>query len=179
MEINRRIGVILKDFNIDIDSGLLVLIGIYYNLNVDKVCPEEIIKAINITKIVEKDYRSVGGLRWNIPLFEGQETEWDWVFNWNEKWRTINDNRRDNLADVTKRMIEFFQKYPKYRRDDVFKARDAYMMTVRDPEFLKSSAKFIFEGSGSKKTSMLLTWCEKVAVGGTGKDYGQQKGSIL
>lgn len=176
MEINKEITDILKEFNINKDAGLLVLLGIYYKLDVDTVCPEEIIKAINTTKIVEKDYRGKV-LQWNIPLFIGQEIQWAWVKDWNDGFGNINPTRKDNLSDVTKRMQEFFSKNPKYRQVDVFNARNRYFSTQRDPQYLKSSAKFIYEGIGGSKTSMLLTWCERVAAGGSIID--NRKGNII
>jgi hypothetical protein len=161
MEINRAIQRILKESNINIQSGTLVLLGIYYGLNVDEVCPEEIIKAINITKIVEKDYRT-GALKWNVALFAGQELEWDWVLTkYNDMWKKTPD-RKDNDRDVLKRMQKFFSMYPQYRKEDVRNATVAYHRSVNNPQYLKSSAKFIFEGIGAMQKSMLLTWCEKV-----------------
>ena len=161
MEINRRIQTILKDNNINIQSGTLVLLGIYYGLNVDEVCPEEVVKAINITKIVEKDYRT-GALKWNVSLFAGQELEWDWVINkYNDMWSRAPD-RKDSSGDVIKRMQKFFSMYPQYRKEDVKNATIAYHRSQGNPQYLKSSAKFIFEGIGAMQKSMLLTWCEKV-----------------
>lgn len=161
MEINRQIAEILKEENIPIKAGTLVLLGIYFDLDVDKVCPEEIVKAINTTKIVERDYR-LGIVKWNIPLFQGQETTWQWVKDYNEAFARINPSRKDNIADVTKRMIDFFRRYPQYRMEDVKKATRAYLQTVQDPQYLKRSAKFIREGTGATSVSLLLNWCERV-----------------
>lgn len=176
MEINPAIERILKEFNINRDSGVLVLLGIYHNLNVDEVCDEETVKAVNITKIVEKDYR-MKSVKWNIALFTGQETEWDWVVSkYNNMW-DINKDRKDNNIDVLKRMKKFFATYPQYRKQDIRRATVAYFKSVRDPEYLKSSAKFIFEGIGAMQKSMLLTWCEKVADSTETQSY--QKGKII
>jgi hypothetical protein len=151
------------------------LLGYYYNLDVDKVCSEDTIKAINLTKIVEKDY-SKNILKWNIPLFQGQQTEWDWVEKYNDMWN-INKARKDSLADVVKRMQEWFKKYPHYRRQDVQAATQAYFKTVKDPQYLKSSAKFIFEGVGATKMSHLLKWCEQTA--GQQGNNSNIKGKVL
>lgn len=174
MEINKEIYEILKEFNIDTDDGLLVLLGIYFKLDVDRVCPEEIVKAINTTKIVEKDYAKKR-LQWNVPLFQEQVTEWDWVKKYNDKFGKMNPSRKDALGDVTTRMIEWFKKYPQYRVEDVKRATQSYMSTVKDPQYLKSSAKFIFDGAGAMKKSLLLSWCEKAD---TGNSFGGQKGRI-
>jgi len=160
MEINKEIVQILKDNKIDKDAGVLVLLGIYFKLDVDTVCPEEVVKAVNITKIVEKDYK-VGVIKWNIPLFVGQEVNWSWVKEWNDNYAKTNPSRKGALSDVTKRMQEFFGKYPQYRKDDVYKATSMYMQ-ITQSEYLKSSERFIFDGAGAMKKSILLSWCEKL-----------------
>lgn len=180
MEINKEIYEILKEFKIDKDAGVLVLLGVYYKLDVDTVCPEETIKAINATKIVEKEYSTGGSIiKWNIPLFREQQTEWGWVKEWNDGFGKINPTRKDNLVDVTKRMQEFFSKNPKYRLEVIIRARNAYFKNVEDPQFLKSSAKFIYEGIGASKTSMLLTWCERVDTNKGGEDKSQMAGRVI
>ena len=161
MEINRQIAETLKECKVPVKAGTLVLLGIYYNLDVDKVCPEEIIKAISTTKIVEMDYK-LGLVKWNVPLFRGQETTWAWVSQYNDAFAKINPSRKDNIGDVTKRMIEFFKTNPQYRMEDVKKATKEYLKTIKDPQFLKRSAKFIKEGQGATSVSLLLNWCEKV-----------------
>lgn len=180
MEINKEIYEILKEFKIDRDAGVLVLLGIYYKLDIDTVCPEEVVKAINTTKIVEKDYRASGTIiKWNIPLFYEQQTEWGWVNEWNNGFAKINPERKDNLTDVTKRMQDFFSKNPKYRLETVIRARNAYFKTIEDPKYLKSSAKFIYEGIGASKISALLKWCEIVEKGKGGEDKSQMAGRVI
>lgn len=177
MEINKEIPIILKEFHIDKDAGLLVLLGIYYKLDVDTVCPEEVIKAINTTKIVEKDYVAKT-IKWNVPLFIGQETAWAWVKDWNDRFGKINPTRKDNLSDVTKRMQEWFTKNPQYRVGDIMVATNKYFGQLKEAQYLKSSAKFIYEGIGASKTSMLLTWCERVTNSGGATPF-DMKGNIV
>lgn len=162
MVLNKEIETILKQHRIDVSEGTLCLLAIYFKLDVNAVFTEETIKAINITKIVEKDFTKGGIIVWNIPLFEGQQTEWAWVIPWNNRWN-VNMERKAGSKDVMKRMIEFFKQYPSYRVQDVERATDAYFKTVQSPQYLKSSDKFIFEGTGAIKKSPLAGWCEKTA----------------
>ncbi len=162
MTINPKVQEILKEYNINIDAGIIVLLGLYYNLDVDSACLPEAVSAINMTKIVVKDY-SEGVLKWNVPLFLEQETEWKWVATkYNAMWN-INRDRKDGERDVLRRMQKFFATYPQYRKEDVKRATEAYFRSVKDVQYLKSSAKFIFEGAGVMKKSLLLAWCEKTA----------------
>lgn len=180
MEINKDIFTILKEHKIDKNKGTLALLAIYYKLDAEGVVPEDIIKGINLTKIVEKDYKvGIGTIKWNVPLFLGQQTEWEWVHKWNEAWRVKSDRKESNTI-VIKRMQDFFKLYPKYRQDDVFKARDLYFKSLSSPQYLKNSAAFIFDGAGAMKKSALLTWCEKATENQTPvDDTAHQKGTIL
>jgi hypothetical protein len=176
MELNPEVFRILKENKIDKSEGTLCLLAIYYKLDADRVCSEEVIKAINTTKIVDRDYTN-NSIQWNISLFTGQMTEWDWVKLWNNRWN-VNMSRKAGNADVTKRMQEWFAKYPQYRKDDVQKATDMYFASQRDPQYLKNSAAFIFDGAGAMKKSILLSWCEK--LGSTSNDSGSmQKGKVI
>lgn len=160
-ELNPEIKEVLKQSNIDADQGLLCLLGIWYKLDVDKVCSEETVKAINLTKLFEKDY-GANTITWNMPLFMNQVTEWDWVIEWNARWN-IDPSRKGAKADVMKRMKDFFAKYPQYRKQDVLAATTAYFDSQRMPGYLKNSAAFIFDGAGAMKKSILSGWCEYVA----------------
>lgn len=161
MEFNPEVVEILREFRIHKDLGLLTLLGIYHELDIESIVPEETIKAINLTKIVEKDY-DTDSIKWNLPLFKGQEAAFDWVSNWIEPFGRMNPDRKGSARDATPRMKDFFKRYPEYRKEDVYKARDLYLSTIRDPKYLMKSHKFIFDGAGAMKKSTLLEFCEKV-----------------
>ena len=175
MQFNPEILEILKEFKIGKDEGLLYLLGIYHNLDVEKIAPEEVIKTMNLTKIVDKDYKT-NTITWNIPLFLGQETAFDWVADWIEPFGRLNPDRKGSSRDATPRMKDFFKKYPEYRKEDVYKARDLYLASVRDPKYLMKSHKFIFDGAGAMKKSTLLEYCEKVKTSSSSSNI---KGTLM
>jgi hypothetical protein len=161
MELNPEIFEILREFKINKDEGVLCLLGFFYGLDVETTCSEEVVKQINLTKIVEKDYKTEKVV-WNIPLFKVQQTQFDWVKDWIEPFGKINPERAGSSRDAVTRMQDFFRKYPEYRKEDVYKARDLYLSTVKSPTYLMKSHKFIFDGAGAMKKSTLLEYCEKV-----------------
>lgn len=179
MELNPEVFEILKANNIGKSAGTLFLLAVYYKLDTEELgLSEEVIKSINLTKIVERDYENKI-IKWNIPLFQGQQTEWDWVKErYNEKWR-VNPNRKDSNPDVLKRMQDFFAKYPQYRIEDIMQATNNYFASMRDPQYLKSSAKFIFDGMGTMKKSMLLSWCEKLNIAVGNSQDENMRGKIV
>lgn len=174
MLINLEISKILNNYKIDRSAGLLTLLGYYFDLDVDSVCPEEVVKAINTTKIVERDFRT-RTIKWNIELFVGQELEFEWVKEWVGKFSLLNPARTVAWQDAVASMKEFFSKYPKYRVNDVMEATDNYLSTVKDATFLKNPLGFIFEGKGVTKTSMLLGYCQKLE----GKPQTNMRGKII
>lgn len=175
MEFNPEVLEILREFKIDRDTGLLSLLGIYHGLDIDKIVPEDTVKAINLTHIVDKDY-TTKSITWNIPLFKGQETAFEWVSDWMEAFGRINPDRKGSARDAIPRMKDFFKKYPEYRKEDVYKARDLYFSTVKDRQYLMKSHKFIFDGAGAMKKSTLLEFCEKVK---TTSSTSNLKGTIM
>lgn len=178
MQLNPAVSTILKEFNIDVDKGLLCLLGIYHKLDFQAICGEEVVKAINLTKIVDIDYVGKTGIKWNMPLYEGQETDFAWVItDWNTKWNK-NQSRKGANSDCIKRMKEFFAKYPHIRKDDVMKATDLYFKQNQDPQYWKNSAAFIFDGAGAMKKSILLGWVEKLPNFGSNTS-DQMRGRVI
>jgi hypothetical protein len=156
MEFNPDIYEVLKEYKINKDDGLLVLLGYYHGLEIERLAPESIVKAISLTKILERDYTN-NTTKWNMPLFKGQNTAFDWVTDWIDGFGKINPERRGSPRDVVSRMQDFFKKYPEWRKEDVYAARDMYFRSVRDSKFLMKSHKFIFDGAGAMKKSILLS----------------------
>lgn len=176
MNFNPEVIEILKSYKINRDKGLLFLLGVYYELDVETLCSEEVIKSMALTKIVEKDYKT-NTIQWNIPLFQGIESSFEWVKDWIEPFGKVNPERKGNYRDALARMKDFFKKYPEYRKDDVYKARDFYFKTLNNPKFCMHSHKFIFDGQGAMKKSTLLTFCERVTESSSSNNY--QKGRVI
>lgn len=185
MEFNPEISKILSEFNIDKDAGHLVLLGIYYELNVIAVVPEAIWKAINLTKIVELNFEEEitksnnNNIIWNVSLFKDEEpAAWEWVREWNSKYSQSNPARKGAFKDVLKRMKIFFSENPEYRIEDIVRASQAYIRSLSSPIYLKDSAAFIFEGAGKNRKSQLLKWCE-LTKNSPNNNNNEQRGKIL
>lgn len=164
MVFNEEIAKILSNYQIDDSLGKLCLLAIYHDLQADTIIPEDVLKKINLTHIVDKDY-TTDTIKWNIPLFSGGIADpFDWVEDWMAPFGRIGGAaRKGTKKEVMVRMKKWFAANPEYRRDDVFAARDLYFRTEQPKaQFVKTSHKFITEGAGATATSMLLLWCEKV-----------------
>lgn len=170
MKINPLVVSRLQEMHIDKDAGLLVLLGYYYELDVDKACIEEAVKAVNLTGIVGKNYgeggRPTQTLVWNMPLFvDGQQEvigDWRWVTDWMRPFGLLNLDRLGNWEDVQHRFEKFFAEHPGFSVEEIFEARDMYLKTITNPTYLMKSHKFIYEGIGKMQTSNLLAYLRMV-----------------
>src|ERR1700749_1882732 len=122
MNFNPEVIDLLKSHKINRSQGLLCLLAYYYELDLETTISDEVIKAINLTKIVGKDY-ATGTTNWIIPLFAGADIAFDWVKDWMEAFGRVNPERKGSYRDAVTRMKDFFRKYPEYRKEDVYKAR--------------------------------------------------------
>lgn len=163
MEINPEIKSILKGCKIHLDHGILYLLAVYHNLDCSMAISEEVIRKVNLSKIIDKDYTSKT-ITWNVPLFVGQEAgAFDWVNEWMHPFGAIGTPaRRGTIKEVITRMKKWFANNPEYRKEDVFAARDLYFRTEKPVGgIVKTSHKFIYEGTGAMEVSLLLFWCER------------------
>lgn len=157
MVINEQIKEILKEFKINENDGILYLIGLHYNLN-STLFSDEFTAKICLTGIFHND---ATGLNWRIPLFENQETQWDWVkTEYMALFKSVNTTRTGNNRDCIARFKKLFSKYPEIRKDDVIQATKLYL-SESNPEFIRTSHYFIEKGVGASKSSDLLEWIDR------------------
>ena len=154
---NTEVKDILTRHNISLHDGITYLLCVYYGTDPSYI-PQELERKVLTTNIVTKDYES-NEIKWNYPLFEEQETGFEWVSEWMDLFKAVNPERRGSKADVLRRMKRFFMNNPSVRKDDVFKATQNYLKTISEPMYCKKSHKFIYEIDGS---SMLLDYVENI-----------------
>ncbi len=163
MGINQEIIKLLQEHNVDCSFGILYLLGIYHQLDgIAEIIPEPIIRAVNNLGIVERDYKT-NSFDWHIALYLGQSTDtvWEWVNEYRKLFASKNKEREGNKKSCVQRMKVFFQQNPHVRKQDVLEATRNYLRTV-EPNYVKTAERFIFDGQGNFKTSMLLGWVEKL-----------------
>jgi len=156
VSINTEIIKALRQYRINIDEAKLYLLGIYFDVDTQYI-NEKTRKQVNALNILERDYSTnENKIRWRVPLFNEEKSDaFDWIDQWMDRFKRINPHRRGTRTSVMSRMKKFFSAHPEVRVEDVFKATEEYFKTVQDPQYLKSSHKFIYEGSGFNLHSML------------------------
>ncbi len=163
MQINQEIPKLLAEHGVDCSLGLLYLLGVHHNLDgISEIIPEPIVRLVNNLGIVERNYRD-NTIEWHVPLYDGQNVDsvWDWVNEYRKLLASKNKEREGNKKSCVQRMKIFFAQNPEVRKHDVLDATTMYLRTV-EPKFVKMAERFIFDGQGNYKTSMLLQWVERL-----------------
>lgn len=165
IKLNPNLKTLLEDYNIDYNEGVLYLLSLYFELNIDSVKFEKTIKQVNFVKLVERDYAAQTTpytIKWNIALFENQQFDdiWDWVIEFRNMFKNIRPDRASTLNTCLSRMKNLFSKNPHIRKDDVLEATKMYLRTVRDPNFLISAHYFIKKDKGINEQSKLEEFLE-------------------
>jgi hypothetical protein len=158
MKINGDLVEILYKFKIPYEEGLCGLLALYYNC-VPMYMPQLLIQKLYATGIVVKNLDNT--LTWRVPLFDKQEVNFAWVVDYRNVFKKINSDRAGSLNTCVLRMKKFFSENPHVRVDDVKGALGMYIRTVKDPQYLITSHKFIYDGAGTSRNSHLEEWIEK------------------
>lgn len=158
MKINEAIKDILKEHQLPLGDGIACLLMMYFDYK-PSYLPKEIEERIKRTGIIKADPTHT--IQWVVPLFEEQVTGFEWITDWMQFFGNVNKERRGSKSSVASRMKKFFVTYPDIRQQDVITATKLYISTVDNPKYIKKSEKFIFEGVGLEKTSLLKEWVDK------------------
>lgn len=161
MNINPDLEILLRDSEIERDYVLNYLIAVHFGLDT-AFYPQKIKQIPFSLGIITRDYVN-DGFSWKVPLFstgENAEAGFDWISDWMDLFKEASVARRGSRADVLKRMKEFLRTYPSIGKNEIIEATKEYLKTVSDPTYVKTSHKFIYEGVGKSKSSMLLQWIE-------------------
>ena len=161
MKLNPEIIKLLKEVDVDLDESTLYLLSIFHDLSADCIT-DKTIRLVNNLGIVERDYKT-NTLLWHVALYENQNVDsvWDWVNQYRELFATKNKERAGSKKTCVMRMKLFFSENPHVRKEDVLEATTMYLRTV-EPQYVKTAERFIYDGQGNYKTSMMSNWIERV-----------------
>lgn len=161
MKINQEIFKLLEEHDVDKNEGILYLLSIYHNVESNCIS-EKTIRIVNNLGVVERDYKT-NTLIWQVALYEGQNVDsvWDWVNQYRDLFASKNKERTGSKKTCVLRMKLFFSENPHVRKEDVLEATALYLRSV-EPQYVKTAERFIYDGQGNYKTSMLTQWVERV-----------------
>lgn len=166
MIINKSIYEQLERFNIEKNAATLYLLSIYYNVDATGIIDDEIIKQVNFTKIVERNY-STRKITWNLSLFSEEGTvidvKWDWVIDeYRKLWMDIKGSKGGDRRTCIDKMKKFFATNPDIRKSDVMEAASYYVTSFvkgNNPMYMVEADNFIYkkqEGTTRSKLEQML-----------------------
>lgn len=161
MNINQEILEILTEYKVHKDDAICYLIALYYGYKPSYI-PDDFKVRLNTLKIYEEDK---GSIKWNIPLFEGQQTAFEWVkTEYVPLFKAANPERGGHVREATARLKKLFAKNPEIRKDDVMGATKMYIKNT-DSKYIMFPHYFITKGDGADRTEVILNWIEKYKLG--------------
>ncbi len=169
--INDEILEILTEFKIQKDDGICYLISLFYSYKPSYI-PDVLKQKMNTTGIYSEDK---GSIKWHVPLFEGQQTAFDWVkTEYVQMFKNANELKGGHVKEATTLLKQLFAKNPAIRKDDIIGATRMYILNT-DSKYLMFPHYFIQKGKGAGKTETIQTWLEKYEIA---KDQEQGRSAI-
>lgn len=149
--INPKIAEIFHKYHIDHSDGMLYLLSVYHELKDNGRVPDEVIKQVNLSKIMERDYELKGNVIWHIPLYEKGDitnTEWDWIEEWRQLFGNFRSDAIGNKKSCYIKMKKYFAEHPSVRKDDIINATNMYLhkfigRSAQQLKFLQQADYFI------------------------------------
>ena len=159
---------------IDTNEALCYLLAIYYELHVTCI-NERIIRQVNLTKIVERDYfviqsNTTNPTKWNISLFivpEQVDNNWEWVDKeYRIKFKAISGDKAGDKNGCIAKMKQFFAANPEVRKQDVIDAAELYIAPFRtatqNAKYMQRADYFISKKEAGAKLSRLEQYLEQL-----------------
>lgn len=171
IEINPRIIEILRERRLPMDDALGVLVMMHHGIK-PSYLPADIVSKVLAAGIAKLD-PITRTFDWTYSLYDGENIAYDWVKEWMDLFKAVNPERRGTKASVVKRMKELFANNPQYNVNDVMSATRRYLQSVTNPQYCKTSHKFIKEQDGS---SMLLEQLERQSTGRDARTFNTRIG---
>lgn len=153
---NTDLICLLKNKKINVDDALTYLLSIYYEIKPSYI-PKNLESTLLALNIVNKNYFSKE-LIWNINLFEEQITNFEWINEFRNMFKSVNPDRVGTKVDTLKRMKKFLQENPMTSISEILEATRLYLSTLTNSIYCKKAHKFIYDTEGS----VLLEYIEKL-----------------
>lgn len=172
MNINEEILEILSECKVQKDDGICYLLSLYFGYKPNYI-PIDFMRKMNTTGIYENDK---GSIKWNVPLFEGQQTAFEWVkTEYVQLFKDANKERGGHAREATTLLKKLFATNPEFRKDDIIGATRMYIRNT-DSKYIMFPHYFIQKGVGTAKTTTIMDWLDKYQL--TKEDKSEASDSV-
>ena len=145
LNFNPDVVELLKENNININDGKLVLIALYFNLKPTFVPDDLKHKIFKLGLFIYDNHRKK--IKWEFDIFNTGEI--DWLDEYRDLFHVVNKNRSGNKQTVLNKLKKFMIHYPTVTKEQIINATKLYLRE-QNPTYVMDSGYFIEKNGNSK-----------------------------
>ena len=158
LNFNTDVVQLLKDNDININDGKLILIALYFNLRPTFV-PDDLKHKIFKLGLFTYD-KSKKEIKWKFDIFN--QSEIDWLDEYRDLFKNVNKERKGDKKTVNNKLKKFMINYPTVTKEQIINAAKLYLRE-QNPTYVMDSGYFI-EKNGNSKILEYLNRLDKEEV---------------
>lgn len=145
LNFNTDVVQLLKDNDINVNDGKLILIALYFNLRPTFV-PDDLKHKISKLGLFTYD-KSKKEIKWKFDIFN--QSEIDWLDEYRDLFKNVNKERKGDKKTVNNKLKKFMINYPKVTKEQIINATKLYLRE-QNPTYVMDSGYFIEKNGNSK-----------------------------
>jgi len=145
LNFNTDVVQLLKDNDINVNDGKLILIALYFNLKPTFV-PDDLKHKISKLGLFTYD-KSKKEIKWKFDIFN--QSEIDWLDEYRDLFKNVNKERKGDKKTVNNKLKKFMINYPTVTKEQIFNATKLYLRE-QNPTYVMDSGYFIEKNGNSK-----------------------------
>lgn len=145
LNFNTDVVQLLKDNDINVNDGKLILIALYFNLRPTFV-PDDL--KHKIFKLGLFTYnKSKKEIKWKFDIFN--QSEIDWLDEYRDLFKNVNKERKGDKKTVNNKLKKFMINYPTVTKEQIINSTKLYLRE-QNPTYIMDSGYFIEKNGNSK-----------------------------
>ena len=145
LNFNSDVVHLLKDNDINVNDGKLILIALYFNLRPTFV-PDDLKHKIFKLGLFTYD-KSKKEIKWKFDIFN--QSEIDWLDEYRDLFKNVNKERKGDKKTVSNKLKKFMIHYPTVTKEQIINATKLYLRE-QNPTYVMDSGYFIEKNGNSK-----------------------------
>lgn len=145
LNFNTDVVQLLKDNDINVNDGKLILIALYFNLKPTFVPDNLKHKIFKLGLFTYDKYRKE--IKWKFDIFN--QSEIDWLEEYRDLFKNVNKERKGDKKTVNHKLKKFMIHYPTVTKEQIINATKLYLRE-QNPTYVMDSGYFIEKNGNSK-----------------------------
>lgn len=145
LNFNTDVVQLLKDNDINVNDGKLILIALYFNLKPTFVPDDLKHKIFKLGLFTYDKYKKE--IKWKFDIFN--QSEIDWLEEYRNLFKNVNKERKGDKKTVNNKLKKFMINYPTVTKEQIINATKLYLRE-QNPTYVMDSGYFIEKNGNSK-----------------------------